>query len=196
MAETFSPFIVRETSSGFIRSSICDDMLDFREIELAGEIDDPLANEVIRQMRYLERVDSSAPITVFINSIGGVISSGLAIYDTMQALRCPVHTVCQGLAASMAAVLLAAGDHRMMLAHANVMIHDPLVTSPGISGNARHLESKVRNIMETRELMASILAKHTGRTLREVYEKTANDTYFDAREAIAFGLADGILERF
>ena len=196
MAETFSSFIVRETSSGFIRSSICDDMLDFREIELAGEIDDPLANEVIRQMRYLERVDSSAPITVFINSIGGVISSGLAIYDTMQALRCPVHTVCQGLAASMAAVLLAAGDHRMMLAHANVMIHDPLVTSPGISGSARHLESKVRNIMETRELMASILAKHTGRTLREVYEKTANDTYFDAREAIAFGLADGILERF
>lgn len=196
MTETFSPCIVRETSSGFIRSSICDDMLAFRQIELAGEIGDPLANEAIRQMRYLERVDCSAPITMFVNSPGGVISSGLAIYDTMQALRCPVHTVCQGMAASMAAVLLAAGDRRLMLAHANVMIHDPLVASPGLSGSARHLESRVRNIMETRELMASILAKHTGRTLEEVYEKTANDTYFNAQEAIEFGLVDGILEHF
>lgn len=190
------PFILRETSAGLYRIPLFDDMLERREVELAGEIDDDLANSIIRRLRYLERASADEPITMYVNSPGGVVSSGLAIYDAMQAVRCPVHTVCQGMAASMAAVLFSAGDRRDMMAHATVMIHDPLIGGGGLTGSATFLDSKVRNLMGTRELTASLLAKHTGRTIEEIYEKTANDTYFDADEAIAFGLADGVLERF
>ena len=194
--ETFSPCIVRETSGGFVRSTLSDDMLARREVELTGEIDDDLANALIRELRYLERADEVEPVTMYVNSPGGMVSSGLAIYDAMQALHCPVRTVCQGTAASMAAVLFAAGDEREMLAHATVMIHDPLIAGNGLTGPATLIDSKVRNLMATRELTASLLAKHTGRTLEEIFEKTASDTYFGAQEAIDFGLADKVLERF
>lgn len=194
--ETFSPCIVRETSGGFVRSTLSDDMLARREVELTGEIDDDLANALIRELRYLERADEVEPVTMYVNSPGGMVSSGLAIYDAMQALRCPVRTVCQGTAASMAAVLFAAGDEREMLDHATVMIHDPLIAGNGLTGPATLIDSKVRNLMATRELTASLLAKHTGRTLEEIFEKTASDTYFGAQEAIDFGLADKVLERF
>ena len=190
------PRIIRETNAGFSFRTLADERLENRELEIAGEIDDALANSLISQLRYLERQDPSAEITVYVNSPGGVISSGLALYDALQAVRCPIRMVCQGCAASMAAVLFASGDRREMLPHATIMVHDPLVAGEGLTGSATFLESKVRNVMATRTLMAQILAKHTGRTLEEVYGKTMQDTYFNATEAIAFGLADAVLEHF
>ena len=109
----------------------------------------------------------------------------------MQAIRCPVRTVCVGTAASMAALLFAAGKRREMLPHARLMIHDPLIAG-GIGGSALHIDSVSRDLMRTRETTAQLLAKHSGHTLEEVYEKTAKDTYFEAEEAVAWGLADRV----
>ena len=110
----------------------------------------------------------------------------------MKAVRCPIRTVCMGLAASMGAVLLAAGNEREMLAHSRVMIHDPLIAGNGMKGSALYLDSKVKDLMNTRDIIAGILSEHTHRT-KEILEYTARDTYFYAEEAIEFGLADRII---
>ena len=128
---------------------------------------------------------------MFINSPGGEVDSGLALYDVMKGISCPIRTVCLGIAASMGALLFTAGDKREILPHGRVMIHDPLISSTG--GSALHLQEVSRNLLKTREELCSILARHTGRTLKEIYKKTAQDTWFSAEEAVAFGLADRII---
>ena len=128
---------------------------------------------------------------MYINSPGGSVSDGLALYDVMAGISCPIRTVCVGMAASMGSLLFAAGNKRDMLPHATVMIHDPLTT--GISGSALSVDQASRRLMETREITASILADHTGHTIEEVYEKTRQDSYFNAEEAVAWHLADRII---
>ena len=128
---------------------------------------------------------------MFINSPGGSVTGGLALYDVMKGIACPVRTVCLGTAASMAAVLFASGDQREILPHGKVMIHDPLIGRTG--GSALQLMETSKSLMATREHLASILSEHTGHSLEEIYEKTARDTYFDAEEAVAFGLADRVI---
>ncbi|MDD6071872.1 MAG: ATP-dependent Clp protease proteolytic subunit [Clostridiales bacterium] len=186
------PRIIKETSKGIQNYEIVDEMLQYREIECVGEINMETVYSLIQQLRYLQRVSPDKEITLFINSPGGEVSSGLALYDVMQAVKCPIRTVCVGMAASMGAVLFAAGDKREMLPHARIMIHDPLI-SGGLSGSALSIQSRSLDLMKTRETTATILAKHTGKTIEEIYEKTATDTYFGAEEAIAFGLADRII---
>ena len=119
---------------------------------------------------------------MYINSPGGEADSGLAVYDTMQSIPAPVRTVCMGTAASMAAVLFAAGTKREMLEHSRIMIHDPLIPG-GMGGSALKIDQTAKNIMRLREIQAEILARHTGHTVQEVYDKTATDSYFDAQEA-------------
>ena len=190
---TVTPNIIKETSNGFQAYSIRDEMLLHREIECAGEINADSVNSLIRQIRYLAHQNPGAEITVYINSPGGEVMSGLALYDVMKAVPCPIRTVCVGTAASMGALLFAAGSQRDMLPHAKVMIHDPLINHcPG--GSALVLRSLSDSLMKTREDLAQILAQLTGRTLEEIYEKTAQDTWFTAREAMAFGLADRIID--
>ena len=150
------PCIIKESSEGFCRHTIQDEMFQNREIECVGEISQESVYGLILQLRYLQRVDPEKEITMYINSPGGEISSGLALYDTMQAVKCPVRTVCTGMAASMAALL-------------------------------------ARDLMKMRETVAMIFSAHCGHALEEVYAQTATDTYFDAREAIAWGLADRII---
>ena len=187
----YIPAILEHTSEGVHRYAIQDAMFQRREIECLGEIDAESVNALILQLRYLQQEDPEEEITLYINSPGGEVASGLALYDVMTALSCPIRTVCVGTAASMAALLFAAGSRREMLPHARLMIHDPLIAG-GIGGSALHIDSVSRDLMRTRQIVAELLAKHSGRRLEEVYDKTAKDTYFDAEEAVAWGLADGI----
>lgn len=186
------PAIMKETSNGIVRCSIQDEMFQRREIECAGELTQESVYSLILQLRYLEKAEPDAEISMYINSPGGEVSSGLALYDVMQAVKCPVRTVCVGLAASMGALLFASGDQRDMLPHARVMIHDPLVAG-GIGGSALKVDSLSKELMKMRAVTCEILARHTGKTLEEIYSKTAMDSYFDAEAAVAFGLADKII---
>lgn len=188
------PCIVRETCDGLTRYPIVDERFQNREIFCVGDIDRDSAHAVILQLLHLQSLDPDGEITLFINSPGGEVSSGLAIYDTMAAISCPIRTVCVGLAASMGALLFAAGDRRDILPHSRVMIHDPAL-SGGAGGPALALERTSKDLMKTRKTTAEILAKHTGHSLKEIYRKTAADTYFNAQEAVAFGLADNIIDK-
>ncbi len=187
-----APSLIRETSEGFSRCAIQDEMFQRREIECVGEITEESVYSLILQLRYLASENPDAAVTMFINSPGGSVTSGLALYDVMQAIRCPVRTVCTGIAASMAALLFISGSSREMLPHARVMVHDPLIPG-GIGGTALKIDALAKDLMQVRETTAAIIAAHTGRTLDEVYAKTATDSYFNAGEAVAWGLADRII---
>lgn len=192
MAYYDEPRIIKETSSGLFFHTIRDEMLSRREIELVGEVNSESVNSLISQIRYLAREEPGKEITIYINSPGGEVSSGLALYDVMQAVKCPIRTVCVGIAASMGAVLFAAGHRRDMLTHARVMIHDPLISRTG--GSALSLKAISEDLLRTREIIGNILARHTGRTLEEIYDKTASDSYFYGEEAVEFGLADRVID--
>ena len=185
------PAVLRETSEGLSRCGIPDIMLQRREVECVGDIDREAVYCLALQLRYLAAEDNSSEIAMYINSPGGSVCDGLALYDVMAAIKCPIRTVCVGMAASMGALLFAAGDVREMLPHAEVMIHDPLAT--GISGSALSVEESSRRLMNIRQTTAEILAGHTGHTIEEVYEKTRQDSYFNAKEAVEWGLADRII---
>lgn len=188
------PAIWKETSAGMVRYGIADEMLMHREIDCVGEITEDMVNAVILQLRYLQREAPEESVTMYINSPGGEVSAGLALYDVMQAVSCPVRTVCLGIAASMGALLFLSGDTREILPHARVMIHDPAL-SAGAGGTALQLESISRDLMKVRKITGSIIAKHTGKDIDEIFARTAADTYFDADEAVAFGMADRVIER-
>ena len=183
--------IIRESSCGYHLIPIQDGMLSHREVELVGEVDADSANALIRQLRYLQREDPGAWVTLYINSPGGSVDSGMALYDVMQAVSCPIRTVCVGLAASMAALLFMSGAERGMLPHSRLMIHDPLIVQTG--GSALKLKAVSDDLMETRQIIARVIAEHSGKSMDEVLAKTASDSYFRAEEAIEFGLADQII---
>lgn len=188
-----TPRIIKDTAEGTSYCPIQDEMFRQRSIEVVGEITQESVYSIILQLRYLQQVNAEKEISMYINSPGGSVSDGLALYDVMQAIKCPIRTVCVGMAASMGALLFTAGTlgKRDMLPHAKVMIHDPLIAK--ISGSALSVEEAGKRLMETREITARILEKHTGRTIDEVYEKTRKDSYFNAPQAIAWGLADNII---
>lgn len=185
-----TPCIVRETSSGLERLTITDTMLQQRKIWCVGEISSVSAVSLILQLHHLEHEDPTKPITMYINSPGGSVSDGLAILDTMHAMKAPITTICVGEAASMGALLFVSGRERLMLPNAQLMIHDPLIQSVG--GSALEVERRSKRLMKTRERIAGILADATGHTPEEILDITATDRYFDADEALEFGLADRI----
>lgn len=186
------PEIIKETNTGYERMTIAEQLFQKREIECIGEITDELVYSLILQLRYLQADNPKEEIVMHINSPGGEVASGLALYDVMKAISCPVRTVCEGTAASMAAILFLSGDKREMFTHARVMIHDPMVHGK-IGGNALQIERISKDLLKTREIIGTIIAEHTGKTLEEVYEKTVVDSYFDAEECIEWGLADSII---
>lgn len=189
-----TPMIVRETSNGYFRYSIEEDMLSKREVECVGEITPESAYSIARQLRWLERENPSAEITLLISSPGGDVHSGLALYDVMRSLSCPIRTVCMGTAASMAAILFAAGSRREILPHGRVMIHDPLISN-GSGGSALQVQAVSNRLLESRRELCTILAQCTGKSLQQIYRKTCKDTYFDAESAVAFGLADRVIQK-
>lgn len=187
------PYIIRETATGLSRITTADEAFLCREIELTDAITTPIAMEVIGQMRHLAGRDAEKPITLVINSPGGEVVAGLAVYDAMMALPCPVNTICIGEACSMASLLLSAGARRSILPNATVMIHDPLIGGSGVTGSALTVEAMTSRLMRIRQQVAEILAKHTGHGVEEVLDRTARDTYFSAQEAVQWGLADEVL---
>lgn len=189
---TYSPLVMQETSDGLRLYDIRDEMLAAREIEITGAIDAGSVSTAIRCLLHLQKEDQQLPITLYINSPGGEVQSGLALYDVMQAVSCPIHTVCLGMAASMAALLFIAGDQREMLPHSRAMIHDPLIGG-GIGGSALSVKARADDLMRIRDITAQVISQHTGMNLEEVFELTAKDTYFEAEEAIANGMADRII---
>ena len=188
----YIPNIIRETSEGLNQIPIQDILFQRREVECIGEITEDSVAALIIQLRYLHREAPEQEITMYINSPGGEVSSGLALYDVMKAIQCHIRTVCVGTAASMAAILFLSGDKRDMLAHSKVMIHDPLIPG-GIGGSALKVDAVARNLMQTRQTIADIISRHTGKSLEDVLAKTASDSYFDAEQAVEWGLADRII---
>ncbi len=189
---TYSPQILRETAEGINRFDIRDEMLARRELELSCSVDASSCAAVIRGLLYLQRVDADAPITLYINSPGGEVQSGLALYDVMRAVSCPIRTVCLGMAASMAALLFIAGSRREMLPHSRIMIHDPLIAG-GMGGSALSVKARADDLMRIRGVTAEVISRHSGMPLERVFELTAQDTYFEADEAVRAGLADAVV---
>ena len=192
-AFVYQPQIIRETAEGLNRLDIRDEMLDQRELELMTSVDAESCAVVIRGLLHLQRQDPTMPITLYINSPGGEVQSGLALYDVMQAVSCPIRTVCLGLAASMAALLFIAGDTRDMLPHSRVMVHDPLI-SGGVGGSALSVKARADDLMRIRDITAQVIAQHSGMDLEQVFEITARDTYFEAEDAVAAHLADRVID--
>lgn len=187
----YSPFVMEETFAGIQSVDARDHLLAKRKLELTGPIDEDSAAALIRSLLYLQESDPNEPATLYVNSPGGEVHSGLALYDVMQAVTFPVRTVCLGMAASMAAIIFVSGSERSMLPHSMVMIHDPLIDG-GLGGSALSVKAKADTLMRTRDITAGILAHHTGLSLEKVLELTAQDTYFDAEEAVRAGVSDRI----
>ena len=187
--------ILKETVRGTDCIKIEDELLSRREIFLTEEVNAETSNELIKQLMYLERQDSGKEITLYINSPGGEVISGLAVYDLISLMKSPVRTVCTGTAASMGAILFLAGKKREMLPHTRLMIHDPSFGGGSISGKKSHeLRHELEKLDEVREALAKIIAEKTGRPLEEIYDVTSDDTFYSAEEAITFGLATGIMK--
>ena len=166
-----------------------------RIVYVCGEITDAMAIEFVQQIMYLNYEDDVMPIKVFINSGGGEINSGMMMYDVIQKSRAPVQLYCIGKAYSMAAVLLACGKkgNRYLLPHSKVMIHEPLIPY-GVGGKSSSVQTISESLLKTKREMEELLAKHTGKTAEEIAENTKTDHFFEAEEAVSFGMADAIKE--
>ena len=189
---SYVPIVVEQTSKGERSHDIYSRLLKDRIIFVTGEIEDHMANLIVAQLLFLESEDPDKDIHLYINSPGGSVSAGLAIYDTMQYIRPDVSTVCVGMAASMASILLAAGakGKRFALPHSRVMIHQPL---GGAQGQATDIEIHAREILRVREEMNQILAAHTGKDPETIKLDTERDHYLTADEALSYGLIDQVV---
>ena len=188
------PMVVEQTSRGERAYDIFSRLLKDRIIFIGTPIDDQVANLVIAQMIFLEGEDPDRDINLYIHSPGGMVTAGMAIYDTMQFVKCPVSTLCMGQAASMAAVLLAAGakGKRYVLPNSRIMIHQVL---GGAQGQYSDVEIATREMMKMRDSLNGILSKHTGRTLEEILKDTDRNNFMSAAEAKAYGIVDDIIEK-
>ena len=190
----YLPTIIETTGRGERVYDIYSRLLKERIVFIGTEINDAVANAVIAQMIFLEYEDPEKDIVFYLNSPGGLVSAGLAIYDTMQHVKCDVSTICVGSAASMAAILLAAGakGKRFILPHSRVMIHQPM---GGASGQATDISITAREIIKIKGQLNEILSRHTGRDKAVVEKDTDRNNYMNATEAIEYGLVDSILRR-
>lgn len=188
-----NPTIIERTGRGERAYDIWSRLLEDRVIFLGTPINDTAANFLIGQLLYLQKADRSRDVHLYINSPGGSISAGLAVYDTMQYVSCPIETVCIGSAASMAAILLAAGTpgKRYALPNARIMIHQPW---GGVQGTAADIEIQAEEILENRKILNDILARHSGRALEQIELDTDRDKYLAATQAREYGLIDEVFE--
>lgn len=190
----YSPVVIEQTAQGEKRYDVWSRLLKDRIIFLGSVIDEDLANVTVAQLLHLEGEDPQKEVTLYINSPGGHVSAGLAIYDAMQYIRCEISTVCIGQASSMAAVLLAAGSKgkRFILPYSRVMIHQPL---GGAQGQATDIEIQAKEIIKIKKTLNNILVKHTGKTFKQIERDTDRDFFLSAPDAIKYGLVDKIVTR-
>jgi ATP-dependent Clp protease protease subunit len=186
------PTVVEQTHRGERGWDLFSRLLNDRIVFLGSPIDDELANVVIAQLLFLESEDPDKDVMMYLNSPGGDVSAGLAIYDTMQCLRCPIATFCMGQAASMGSFLLASGakGKRYALPHARVMIHQPLA---GLQGQATDIEIHAREILKARDTINALYAQHTGQPVDKIKRDTERDNFMSAAEAKDYGLVDEVL---
>jgi len=186
------PIVIEQSSRGERAYDIYSRLLKDRIIFMGEQVQDSMANTVIAQMLFLESEDPDKDINLYINSPGGSVTAGLAIYDTMQYIRPDIATICMGQATSMGALLLAAGakGKRYALPHARVMIHQPL---GGAQGQATDIDIQAKEIMKIKELIHKILVKHTGQTFEKIRHDTERDYFMDAEEAMRYGIVDRII---
>ncbi len=186
------PIVIEKTPQGERAYDIYSRLLKDRIIMLNGEITDDVSSIIVSQLLFLESEDPEKDIFLYINSPGGVVSAGLAIYDTMQYIKCDVTTICIGSAASMGALLLASGSKgkRYSLPHSRIMIHQPI---GGITGQATEIEIHAKEILRLKKLLNEILAKHTGKRLKTVEKDTERDYFMNAKEALNYGIIDKII---
>lgn len=188
------PMVIETTSRGERAYDIYSRLLKDRIIILGSPINDVVASSIVAQLLFLESEDPEKDINLYVNSPGGVVSSGLAIYDTMQHIKCDVATTCVGMAASMGSVLLTAGTKgkRSCLPHARVMIHQPL---GGVQGQASDIEIEAREILRIKKELSQIIADHSGKTLEDIINDSDRNNWMSAEEAQKYGLVDNVISR-
>jgi len=186
------PTVIDKTPQGERAYDIYSRLLEERIVFLGGPINDEVANVVIAQLLFLEKVDPTKDITIYVNSPGGSVTSTLAMYDTMQLIKCDVSTVCVGIAASGGSIILMGGTKgkRYILPHSEVMIHQPL---GGTEGQATDIAIHAEHIIKTKKLLNEMIAKHSGKPVKKVTEDTERDLFMDAEAALAYGLVDQII---
>ena len=191
------PYVIEQTSRGERSYDIFSRLLSDRIVFLGEEVSDMSASLIIAQMLFLEAQDPEKDIQLYINSPGGSVSAGFAIYDTMQYIKCDVSTICIGLAASFGAFLLAGGTKgkRITLPNAEIMIHQPAIHGNGIQGQATDIKITSDHIQKSKERLNSILAENTGKSIEEIALATERDNYMSATEAMDFGLIDKIIDK-
>ncbi len=188
------PYVIEQTNRGERQFDIFSRLLDDRIIVLSDEVNDQTASLVVAQLLYLEGQDAEKDINLYINSPGGSVTAGFAIYDTMQYIKCDVSTICMGLAASMGAFLLSSGakGKRFALPNSEIMIHQP---SGGAKGQATDIQIVAENILKTRENLNRILSENTGKSIEEIARDTERDNFMSAEEAQAYGLIDKVITK-
>ncbi len=188
------PYVTEQTPQGARQVDVYSRLLSERIVILTGEITDETADILVAQLFYLEAQDQNHDIYFYINSPGGVVTAGMAIYDVMQFINCDISTICLGQAASMAAVLLTAGSKgkRLALPHARILLHQPL---GGAEGQATDIQIQAKEIIRTRDILNDILVKHTGQTLEVISHDTERDFFFGAEEAKKYGLIDAVVAK-
>lgn len=191
------PYVIEQTSRGERSYDIFSRLLSERIVFLGEEVTDTSASLIVSQLLFLEASDPSKDIQLYINSPGGSISAGFAIYDTMQYIKCDVSTICMGLAASFGAFLLAGGTKgkRIALPNAEIMIHQPAIHGNGVQGQATDIQIVTQHILQSRQRLNRILSENTGKSIEEIAADTERDHYMSAQEALEYGLIDKILDR-
>lgn len=191
------PYVVEQTSRGERSYDIFSRLLSDRIIFLGEEVSDTSASLIVAQMLFLEAQDPEKDIQLYINSPGGSVTAGFAIYDTMQYIKCDVSTICIGLAASFGAFLLAGGARgkRIALANAEIMIHQPAIHGNGVQGQATDIKIMSDHMQKSKERLNRILAENTGKSVEQVREDTERDNYMSAKEALEYGLIDQVIEK-
>ena len=195
MDNTLIPYVVEQTSRGERSYDIYSRLLNDRIIMLHDQVNYATASVIVAQLLYLESQDPEKDISLYINSPGGSISDGMAIYDTMQYIKCDVSTICMGMAASMGAFLLTAGTKgkRLALPNSEIMIHQPLIGGGGLSGQCTDIKIQSDHLVRTRQKMNEMLAFHTGQPLEVIERDTERDNYMSAEEAQKYGLIDQVI---
>lgn len=191
------PYVIEQSSAGERSVDIFSRLLSDRIIVLSDQVDDNTASLVVAQLLFLESQDSEKDISLYINSPGGSVTAGLAIYDTMNYIKCDVSTICVGMAASMGAFLLSSGakGKRIALPNSEILIHQPLVGGNGITGQATDVEIAAKNLVKTKEKLNRILAENCGKDYEQLVKDTDRDNWMSAEEAMAYGLVDKVIDK-
>lgn len=191
------PYVVEQTSRGERSYDIFSRLLNDRIVMLSEEVNNTTASLIVAQLLYLEAQDPDKDIQFYINSPGGSITDGMAIYDTMRYIKCDVSTICVGMAASMGSFLLSAGakGKRMALPNSEILIHQPLIAGGGLSGQTTDIKIHTDHLVYTREKLNRLLSEHTGQSIETIRRDTERDNYMTAQEALEYGLIDKVVEK-